>query len=64
VKEGEKVQTKTRKIAEEKVSNHQTGKRHLDKLEKVFEDRVARALHSLACRRGRMCRTCRSAWPS
>jgi poly(hydroxyalkanoate) granule-associated protein len=48
VKEGEKVQTKTRKIAEEKVvefTKQATGT--WDKLEKVFEDRVARALHSL-----------------
>jgi poly(hydroxyalkanoate) granule-associated protein len=48
VKEGEAVQAKTRKAAEEKVVEL-TGKATgtWDKLEQVFEDRVARALHSL-----------------
>ncbi len=48
VKEGEAVQAKTRKVAEEKVVEL-TGKATgtWDKLEQVFEDRVARALHSL-----------------
>lgn len=48
VKEGEAVQAKTRKVAEEKVVEI-TGKATgtWDKLEQVFEDRVARALHSL-----------------
>ena len=48
VKEGEAVQAKTRKVAEEKVvefTKQATGT--WDKLEQVFEDRVARALHSL-----------------
>lgn len=48
VKEGESVQAKTRKITEDKVSD--LGARAAgtwDKLEKVFEDRVARALHSM-----------------
>lgn len=48
VKEGELIQAKTRKVAEEKVVDltaKATGT--WDKLEKVFEDRVARALHSL-----------------
>jgi len=48
VKEGESVQAKTRKVAEDKVVEL-TGKATgtWDKLEQVFEDRVARALHSL-----------------
>lgn len=48
VKEGELVQAKTRKAAEDKVvemTAKATGT--WDKLEQVFEDRVARALHSL-----------------
>jgi poly(hydroxyalkanoate) granule-associated protein len=48
VKEGETIQTKTLKVAEEKVvelSDRATGT--WDKLEQVFENRVARALHSL-----------------
>ncbi|GAB4179369.1 MAG: phasin family protein [Rhodocyclaceae bacterium] len=48
VKEGELVQAKTRKVAEDKVvdlSAKASGT--WDKLEKVFEDRVARALHSM-----------------
>lgn len=48
VKEGEAVHAKTRKVAEEKVVEL-TGKATgtWDKLEQVFEDRVARALASL-----------------
>jgi poly(hydroxyalkanoate) granule-associated protein len=48
VKEGEAVQAKTAKMAESSVVEF-TGKatKTWDKLEKVFEDRVARALHSL-----------------
>jgi len=48
VKEGESVQAKTRKVAEDKVvdlSAKASGT--WDKLETVFEDRVARALHSM-----------------
>ena len=48
VKEGEALQAKTRKVAEDKVveiSGKASGT--WDKLEQVFEDRVARALHSL-----------------
>lgn len=48
VKEGEALQAKTRKVAEDKVvemTSKATGT--WDKLEQVFEDRVARALHSL-----------------
>lgn len=48
VKEGEAVQAKTRKVAEDKVTEF-AGKATgtWDRLEQVFEDRVARALHSL-----------------
>jgi poly(hydroxyalkanoate) granule-associated protein len=48
VKEGEALQAKTRKAAEDRVVAF-TGKATdtWDKLEKVFEDRVARAIHSL-----------------
>ena len=49
VREGEEIQQKTRKIAEDKVTemaSKATGT--WDKLEQVFEDRVARALHSLS----------------
>jgi len=48
VKEGEAIQARTKEAAAEKVteiSSRATGT--WDKLEKVFEDRVARALHSL-----------------
>lgn len=48
VKEGEAIQARTRKVAEDKVVDltaKATGT--WDRLEKVFEDRVARALHSL-----------------
>jgi poly(hydroxyalkanoate) granule-associated protein len=48
VKEGEAMQSRTRKVAEEKVTEF-AGKATgtWDRLEQVFEDRVARALHSL-----------------
>jgi poly(hydroxyalkanoate) granule-associated protein len=48
VREGEAIQAKTRKVAEDKVTEiagKATGT--WDRLEQVFEDRVARALHSL-----------------
>jgi len=48
VKEGETVQSRTRKVATEKVTEmagRATGT--WDKLEQVFEDRVARSLSSL-----------------
>lgn len=48
VKEGESIQSRTRKVAGEKVAEaaaKATGT--WDKLEKVFEDRVARSLSSL-----------------
>jgi poly(hydroxyalkanoate) granule-associated protein len=48
VEDGEKVEAKTRKLAEERI---EAVKRNAsgtwDKLEQVFEDRVARALHRL-----------------
>ncbi|HUN92615.1 MAG TPA: phasin family protein [Burkholderiaceae bacterium] len=49
VKEGQAIQDRTRKAADLKVAEVRaktTGT--WDKLEKVFEDRVARALHSLS----------------
>ena len=48
VKEGESIQSKTRKITDEKISQV-AGKAAgtWDRLEQVFEDRVARALGSL-----------------
>jgi len=48
VKEGEAVQRRTKKVAEEKVAEFRdkaTGT--WDKIEEVFEQRVGRALHSL-----------------
>ena len=48
VREGETIQSKTRKVAEDKVTEmaaKATGT--WDKLEQVFENRVAKALHSL-----------------
>ena len=48
VREGESIQSKTRKVAEDKVTEmaaKATGT--WDKLEQVFENRVAKALHSL-----------------
>lgn len=48
VKEGESVQARTRKVTEEKVTDLSARAAGTwDKLEKVFEDRVARALHSM-----------------
>ena len=49
VEEGEKVQEKTKTVADERLTEMRakaTGT--WDKLEQVFEDRVARALHSLS----------------
>ena len=49
VQEGEKIQDKTKTAADERLAEMRakaTGT--WDKLEKVFEDRVARALHSLS----------------
>ena len=49
VAEGEKVQERTRTVADERIADMRakaTGT--WDKLEQVFEDRVARALHSLS----------------
>ena len=49
VEEGEKVQERTKTVADERLSEMRakaTGT--WDKLEQVFEDRVARALHSLS----------------
>ncbi|WP_298422197.1 phasin family protein [Rhodoblastus sp.] len=49
VKEGEGVQERARKTADEKIADVKakaTGQ--WDKLEQVFEERVARALHSLS----------------
>lgn len=49
VKEGEAVQKKAKTAADEKVAEmKETATKTWDKLEKVFEDRVARALHSLS----------------
>ena len=48
VRQGESIQQKTRKVAEDKVTemaSKATGT--WDKLEQVFENRVARSLHSL-----------------
>jgi len=48
VRQGESIQQKTRKVAEDKVTEmaaKATGT--WDKLEQVFENRVARSLHSL-----------------
>ncbi|HRK23935.1 MAG TPA: phasin family protein [Beijerinckiaceae bacterium] len=48
VKEGEKIQTKTREVAEDKIAEaRKAASGTWDKLESVFEERVARALHSL-----------------
>jgi poly(hydroxyalkanoate) granule-associated protein len=48
VKEGEAVQNRTRQSAESKIDEVRAmAAGTLDKLEKVFEDRVARALHTL-----------------
>ena len=48
VKQGEAVQDRARKVADDKIADvkaQATGQ--WDKLEQVFEERVARALHSL-----------------
>lgn len=47
VKEGETIQKKTRKAADEDGRRRRQGCRTWDRLERVFEDRVARALSSL-----------------
>ncbi len=66
VEEGEKVQERTKTAADERLAEVRakaTGT--WDKLEQVFEDRVARALHSLSVpsRQGYR-RRCRSASPN
>jgi len=49
VKEGESVQHRATKAAEERISEVKaTASKSWDKLEKVFEERVARALHTLS----------------
>jgi poly(hydroxyalkanoate) granule-associated protein len=49
VKEGETVQTRAKKAADAKVAEvNERASTTWDKLEQVFEDRVARALHSLS----------------
>jgi len=48
VKEGEKIQSRTREAAEDKIAEaRKAASGTWDKLESVFEERVARALHSL-----------------
>lgn len=48
VKEGETIQKRTREVAEDKVAEaRKAATGTWDKLESVFEERVARALHSL-----------------
>ena len=48
VKEGERLQKRTKHIAEDKITEaRKTATGTWDKLESVFEERVARALHSL-----------------
>lgn len=48
VAEGQRVQEETKTAADERISEIKSrGAGAWDKLEKVFEDRVARALHSL-----------------
>ena len=49
VQEGEKIQEKTKSAADERLAEMRSKATGTwDKLEKVFEDRVARALHSLS----------------
>lgn len=49
VKEGEDVQSRAKKVADDKLSEVKTkATEGWDKLEQVFEDRVARALNSLS----------------
>ncbi len=48
VKEGERFQKRAKKVADDKVVEmNERASSTWDKLEQVFEDRVARALHSL-----------------
>ncbi len=48
VAEGQRLQDETKTAADERIAEiRSTGAGAWDKLEKVFEDRVARALHSL-----------------
>jgi len=48
VAEGQRIQDETKTAADERISEIKSrGAGAWDKLEKVFEDRVARALHSL-----------------
>jgi poly(hydroxyalkanoate) granule-associated protein len=48
VKEGEEIESRTKKVAEEKVEEAKTKTSDTwDKLEQVFEDRVSRALNRL-----------------
>ena len=48
VAEGQKIQEETKAVADDKISEARSrAVGAWDKLEKVFEDRVARALHSL-----------------
>jgi poly(hydroxyalkanoate) granule-associated protein len=49
VKQGEEVQDRARKVADDKITEVKSkATESWDKLEQVFEDRVARALHSLS----------------
>ncbi len=49
VKQGEAVQERARKVADEKIADVKAqASGQWDKLEQVFEERVARALHSLS----------------
>jgi poly(hydroxyalkanoate) granule-associated protein len=49
VKEGEEVQERARKVADDKITEVKSkATESWDKLEQVFEDRVARALNSLS----------------
>ena len=49
VKQGESVQERARKVADEKIADVKAqASGQWDKLEQVFEERVARALHSLS----------------
>lgn len=54
VKEGEVVQQRARKAADDRITEiGETATGTWEKLEQVFEDRVARALHSLGVPTGR-----------
>ncbi len=49
VKQGEGIQERARKVADEKIADVKAqASGQWDKLEQVFEERVARALHSLS----------------